>query len=384
MNRAFINTLLATLAIISGCVLVATKASAQNPAAPATREPPKTAEQVFKNIQALKGTPADQVQPAMQFIANSLGVECEFCHVERAFEKDDKKTKLTARKMIEMQMAINREHFKGEREVTCYSCHRGAERPMGIPTISETEPKRPETPPAEATPPAPAAAEQIAAQTIDKYIQAVGGAEALQKITSRVQKGTISFGERKLPVEVLAKAPNRRISTVHTPNGDNITAYDGHAGWLGNPGGRPPRDMTAQENDAVSFDSAFYLPVEIKKMFTKFLVRPAPEKIGGREVVQVIGINPGKPPLRFFFDKESGLLLRTIRYAETPLGRNPTQVDYADYRTEGGVKIPFQWTIARPLGRFTIQVTEIQQNVPIDDAKFAKPAAPAEQKPAGK
>ena len=91
--------------------------------------------------------------------------------------------------------------------------------------------------------------------------------------------------------------------------------------------------------------------------------------------------------MRFFFDKESGLLLRTIRYADTPLGRNPTQVDYADYRADGGVKIPFQWTIARPQGRFTIQVTEMQQNVSIDDAKFAKPAAaaaPDEQKTPGK
>jgi hypothetical protein len=101
----------------------------------------------------------------------------------------------------------------------------------------------------------------------------------------------------------------------------------------------------------------------------------------------VIGNKPGKPPLRFFFDKESGLLLRTVRYTETPLGRNPTQVDYADYRSEGGVKIPFQWTVARPLGRFTIQVSDVQQNVAIDDAKFQKPAAapaPAEQKPAEK
>jgi len=80
--------------------------------------------------------------------------------------------------------------------------------------------------------------------------------------------------------------------------------------------------------------------------------------------------------------------VRSIRYADTPLGRNPTQVDYADYRAQDGVKVPFQWTVARPLGRFTIQVTELQQNVLVDDKKFEKPAAPAvapaEQKPAGK
>ncbi len=384
MNKTLIRMFFATLLVSCVLLLAVPRARTQNAVALSKAptnagDAPQPAELVYKNIQILKGTPADQLQPAMQFISNSLGVECEFCHVQGAFEKDDKKSKQTARKMIEMQLAINRDSFKGEREVTCFTCHRGSDRPVGIPIIADEEPKRPESPAASAAAPALPSGDQV----IDKYIQAVGGADALQKNTSRVQKGTVNFGGRQFPVEVLSKAPNKRISTVHTPNGDNITAFDGHAGWLGNPGGRPPRDMNAQEVDAISFDAAFYLPTEIKKMFTQMRVRPA-EKIGGHDVIQVIGIREGKPPVRLMFDKDSGLLLRTIRYAETPLGRNPTQVDYADYRADGGVKLPFQWTVARPLGRFTIQVTDIQQNVPIDDAKFAKPAAPSEQKPAAK
>ena len=380
MNKALSARWFTTI-ILTGAFLAGTlHASAQAAAAPAKGEAPKTAEQVFKNIQVLKGTPADQLETGMQFISNSLGVECEFCHVQGAREKDDKKTKQTARKMIEMQMTINKNHFNGDREVTCYSCHHGAERPAGVPMIAEEEPKRTQVPAEEAALPS-------ADQIIDKYIQAVGGAEALQKITSRVQKATISLGERQFPAEVVAKAPNKRISTVHTPNGDNITAFDGQAGWLGNPGGRPPRDMNPQENEAFSFDATFYLPLEIKKMFTQLRVRPA-DKIGSHEVYQVIGTSPGKPPLRMFFDKVSGLLMRTIRYAESPLGRNPTQVDYAEYRLDSGIRLPVQWTVARPLGRFTIQVSEIQQNVPVDDSKFAKPAAaapaPAEQKPPAK
>jgi photosynthetic reaction center cytochrome c subunit len=72
--------------------------------------------------------------------------------------------------------------------------------------------------------------------------------------------------------------------------------------------------------------------------------------------------------------------VRLVRYGETPLGRMPTQIDYADYRETAGVKIPFRWTLARPSGRFTIQVSEVRQNVPVEDAKFAKPPAPAEEK----
>ncbi|HEU4415934.1 MAG TPA: c-type cytochrome [Candidatus Angelobacter sp.] len=370
MNKPFMKLLCALFLAIGSLALYLPAARAQHVTAPAAGEAGKTAEQVFKNIQALKGTPADQLQTSMQFISNSLGVECEFCHVQGAFDKDDKKTKQTARQMIQMQMAINRDNFKGEREVTCFSCHRGSHDPVAVPIISDEESKRPETPKTEAAAPALPTADQI----IDKYIQAAGGADALHKITSRVETGTINFGGRQLPLEVVAKAPDKRISTVHMQNGDSITAFDGHAGWLGNPGGRPPRDMTEQESDAASFDAQFYLPLEIKKMFTQFRVRPA-DKVAGHDVYMLIGIKEGKPPLRFFFDQQSGLLLRTIRYADTPLGRNPTEVDYADYRDDGGVKVPHQWTVARPLGRFTIQVTELKQNVPVADSKFEKPAA---------
>jgi photosynthetic reaction center cytochrome c subunit len=377
MNR---TAFLFTVGII---FIAACSARAQRPAGPSPEDSANPAEQVFKNIQVLKGTPANQVVPSMQFISNSLGVECEFCHVRGANEKDDKKTKQTARQMIQMQMAINRDNFKGESEVTCFSCHRGSHDPVGVPIIAEGEPKRPEPEKAEAA----AAPLPTADEILNKYVQAVGGAAALEKITSRVEKGTISFGAQRLPVEVLAKAPNKRISLVHTPNGDNITAFDGHMGWIGNPGPRPPREMSAPENEAIGFDATFYLPTELKKMFAQFRVRPAADKIGGLEVNQLIGTNPGKPPMRLFFDKESGLLVRSIRYADTPLGRNPTQVDYADYRAQDGVKVPFQWTIARPLGRFTIQIAELQQNVPVDDKKFEKPAAapvPTEQKGLGK
>jgi hypothetical protein len=90
----------------------------------------------------------------------------------------------------------------------------------------------------------------------------------------------------------------------------------------------------------------------------------------------------GQPPVRLFFDEQTGLLVRMIRYAETPLGRNPTQVDYSDYREVDGVKTPFQWTLSRPSGRFTIKVTEAKTNVPVDDSKFVRPPDPPAAAPA--
>ncbi len=376
MNSSRAKAVLFGAGLAGALVFAISGIRAQSGTAQAAGEP-KTAEQAFKNIQILKSTPADQILPTMQFVANSLGVECEFCHVQGAFEKDDKKTKATARRMMQMQFAINKDNFNGEPQVTCNSCHRGSHAPVGIPIISDEEPKRPEAP---KTPATPGPALPTADQVLDKFLQAVGGADALQKVTTRSSRGTISFSGGKSPIEILAKAPNKRISTMHTPNGDSITAFDGQSGWLGN-GGRPPRDMSPVEAQAAGFDADFSLPLDLKKMFDSFRVRPA-DKIGEHDVVQLIGIKQGQPPLRLYFDQQSGLLVRSVRYAETALGRNPTQVDYADYRDQNGVKVPFRWTLARPLGRFTIQLEQVQQNVPIDNSKFTKPATPSAPPPA--
>jgi hypothetical protein len=92
-------------------------------------QPPKLAEEAFKNIQILKGIPAPELLNAMRSFTRALGVKCEFCHVEGAFEKDDKPEKQTARKMLAMARGINKDNFGGERRVTCWTCHRGATEP---------------------------------------------------------------------------------------------------------------------------------------------------------------------------------------------------------------------------------------------------------------
>src|SRR5271157_1345438 len=192
---------------------------------------PKTAVQQFKNIQVLKDIPADQLIPAMQFITASLGVECEFCHVQGAFEKDDKKPKQTARKMMEMMITINQENFDGKREVTCYSCHRGSTNPLATPVVMTADAKPAMAEPKEID---GAQAEETggptAEQLFDKYVKAMGGTAAIDKITSRVMKGTVTFGDRNVPIEIYSKKPDKRISVTHTPNGDSITAFDGHEG----------------------------------------------------------------------------------------------------------------------------------------------------------
>jgi photosynthetic reaction center cytochrome c subunit len=379
MNRK-LGFALGTIAflVVGGVARDAAKAqSAGAPHAAVNQLPPgsEKAEEHYKNIQALKGIPADQLIPGMQFIAASLGVECQFCHVEGDFQKDDKKTKRTARKMMEMMFAINKDNFEGHREVTCYSCHRGSAEPVGTPPVMAEEPKAAM---GEAKPGEGARDKPSADTLLDKYLKAVGGAAAIEKITTRVMTGTISFGNRNVAIDIYSKDPDKRISFAHTPDGDSVTAFDGREGWLGFPG-RPAREMHGSELDAAAMDADLHFAAHLKGMFSEAQVHGA-EKIGDHDAYLVIGRREGKPPLRLYFDEQSGLLVRLVRYGETPLGRMPTQIDYADYREAGGVKIPFRWTLARPSGRFTIQVSEVKQNVPVDEAKFAKPPAPPEEK----
>lgn len=371
--------ILSVAAVLIASSIVINKGRAQTPAgAPG----PKKAEEQFKNIQVLKGLPAEQLFPTMQFITASLGVECDFCHVQGAFEKDDKKNKQTARKMMEMMFAINKDNFEGHRAVTCNSCHRGSPDPQAIPAVMSEEPK--EAMGAPHMPNAPAnkteakeSAGPTGDQLLDKYIQAAGGAAAIDKVTSRVMKGTIDFGGKSLPIDIYSKDPDMRISFTHMPDGDSVTAFNGHEGWLGSPG-RPLREMHGSDLDGASIDADLHLATHLKQMFSELRTQGS-EKIGDREAYVVVGQRDGKPPIRLYFDQQTGLLLRLVRFGETGLGWLPTQIDYADYREANGVKVPYRWTLARPSGRFTIQLSDLKQNVPVDDAKFVKPPPPQEE-----
>src|SRR5579884_994223 len=155
------------------------------PAARAQAPSGKKASEQFKNIQVLKDIPADQLLPTMQFFAASLGVGCDFCHVEPR-DKDEKPEKATARKMLQMVMTANKETFAGATEVTCYTCHRGSARPISTPLVAGQEPPKPNAP-------RPAKLENLpsADQLFDKYLAAIGGKAAVEKLSSFVIKGSV-------------------------------------------------------------------------------------------------------------------------------------------------------------------------------------------------
>lgn len=339
---------------------------------------PKTAAEQFKNIQILKDMPADQLIPAMQFMTDSLGVDCEYCHLEKAFDKDDKKTKGYARHMMEMMFNINKENFENQRWVTCYSCHQGSPHPPSIPAVSAKA--RAPVMMAEEGKTASATGYPEPAKLLNEYLAATGGLDALKKVTSRVVKGTVTgFGDQKMTVDIYAKAPDKRVSVVHTKDGESVTAYNGKVGWLSVPGRL--HMMNTQETAGARMDADFAFPANVRGQYTKWETKPG-EKIDGQDTWLVIGEKEGEPPLRLYLDQRMGLLLRLVRYVDSPLGYNPTQIDYADYKLVDGVKVPYRWAVARPGSRFAVQVDELKQNVPVDDAKFVAPPPPGSPPPA--
>lgn len=329
----------------------------------------KRAEDVFKNIQILKGAPADQMIPAMEFISSSLGVECSFCHVESHFEKDDKKPKQTARGMMKMMFALNKNNFDGQLEVTCYSCHRGARNPDSTPLVNEKPPQTAKiTDPG--VPKLPANLPTIS-QLLDDFIAATGGSSSIEEITTRVEKGTESFQGRSVSVEIFSKSPQRQVVVRHLPNGDSAAIFDGRSGWFLLPG-RALREIQGADLDAARMDADLQFPLHIRQFYPELRIE-YPEMLSGSEAYVVYGSGADEPATKFCFDEQSGLLLRIIRYADSPLGRNPSEVDYADYRDVGHVKVPFRVTFSQPGSVTILHIENVQQNIPIDDAVFARP-----------
>ena len=369
------KTMIAATGLAAVLALALTWATAQSgssqtaPAEPSSA--PKTTDQVYKNIKVLKGIPASQLIPAMQFIAASLGVKCDHCHAEGHFDSDEKKPKETARKMMTMMFAINKDNFDDQRKVTCNTCHRGSVKPLAIPAISAATQMMAIPENGEAAPP-DLSMLPTASTVIDKYVQSLGGADAIEKVTSRVEKGSTNGFGHTFPAEAYYKSPDQGAIFTHFPNGESAIVLNRGEGWQIFPG-RPKRSLEGTDLAAAKMDSDLHFGLDLKTMFSEFKVA-APQKIAGQDAFQILGSNPGQPPVELYFDEQSGLLVRLVRYAESPVGLYPTQIDYADYRDAQGMKIPFKITTSHPGSSSTFQVEQVEQNVPIDDAKFAPPA----------
>jgi hypothetical protein len=358
---------------------------AQTPAATAAPQE-KTVDQTRKNIKVLKGLPDSQLDTVMNFIAVSMGRRCDFCHVNKGgtwnWESDDKEEKLTARKMMTMTLALNKDNFRGSPTVSCYTCHRGRNTPQGIPSLPvptpQPRPQRSETAPGQpAATPTPTPAPPTGDQILAKYIEALGGQAAIDKMKTLVMTGTYAgFNGTPLPYEVDMAAPDKFYINATSQQGTVERGFDGKAAWE-----KGPRGVSELMNpvlDDLKSTFLFFHNIKLKEQFTR-LRGGRKDKIGDRDVIVVNGMTADNHREQLFFDAETGLLRRRISYLETPIGVIPNQIDFEDYRDVDGVKVPFTVKVlsVEPGLVSTRIYTEIKLNAPVDDSKFKMPAASA-------
>jgi outer membrane lipoprotein-sorting protein len=385
MNNESSRTILHAPGVILICLLVATSANGQVGSA-GTQQKPLMAEDVFKNVQLLKGIPVKEFMNTMGFFSAATNLNCIDCHSAQSDSLEgyaiDTPLKQVARKMIVMVNTLNKSAFGGERKVTCYTCHRATDRPEAIPSLLDQysvpvdDPDRVEVVRG-------AAAQSVKKispdEILDKYIGAIGGAAALTKLTSFIAKGTYEGYEtlsEKVPVEIFANAPNQLTTIVHTQNGDSVTTYDGNRGWIA-AADKLMRVLPLSGGDleGAKIDAVLCFPARIKQAFQWRTGFPS-VSIDDRPVQVIQNVAGGDPGAKLYFDNQSGLLVRQVRYVDTAVGVIPTQIDYSDYRDVAGVKVPFRRVVTWTDGRSTIELNQVEPNARIETSKFATPAPP--------
>lgn len=348
----------------------------QRNASPAT----PMAEDVFKDVQELRGIPVDEFMGTMGFFSASLGMNCTDCHGEESggsWERyvDDTPRKRMTRVMMRMVRTINEGNFEKKDLVTCFTCHRGNPRPQVMPSINALYAS-----PADDEPGAPiqAAPGQPSPESIlDKHLAAVGGAAAAGALKTLAITATYQgFDDPDtIPAEVTLTAEGQRRSVVHGALGDTRIVLDGQRAWLAAPSvdrPTPLQEYTGSELNGLKLENLPFFPAQLKGALSN-LRTGFPAIIKDRDVMVVQGEMAGGGTATLCFDAETGLLVRMVRFGPSPVGPLVSRVDYDEYREVNGVKIPSKWAVIWLSGRGRYVATDVKVNGPVDSGLFEQP-----------
>lgn len=324
----------------------------------------ETAGQRFKNIKVLNDMPADQMGKVMNLMSASLGVDCNFCHVENDFAKDGKEEKEAARQMITMTLALNKNYFDNRPEISCNTCHNGKTHPQNAPNLNvvsavaeDARPKQPATKP-------------LVDAILQKYSQAVGGRENLAKINSRVVTASRVEPDGKTEPEEISQKGSKILIVTKYPQAVVAEAFDGANVWKR--AGADEIKLKTDEAEQIKRNAQIFAFNDLKTVYSKIEYRFR-DKIDGREVYLINATTAENMRERLYFDVVNGLLVRRVSSVPTVLGVFQYQVDYKDYKDFGGVKLPVTVRYASPNISWTRKILEVKNNAPIDDAKFNAP-----------
>jgi hypothetical protein len=329
-------------------------------------------------LEVLQSLPEAQLFPLMNLVATSLGVRCDYCHVQVnpdlsrtpsnvggwVWDRDDKQPKRRAREMMKMVVDLNALRFGGETKVTCYTCHRGATQPSRLLPLPPPLPGSSRTP---APTPLPTAERVWAA-----YVAAVGGGDAATLGTAMSIRGWDDRPEGRYgKFEITVAGRDRYRVSVTTPEISTTQGLDGEVAW-------------AVTNDRVQRLSS---PADVARMkqvamrYRPIKEQPANlrlvgiERLDDHDAYVLQGRIDSVTTQRSYFDVVTGLLRREVTATETLLVPLEEQVDYDDYRDVGGVQMPFRIRISdgAPYSIATRIIMEIRRNVPGADTLFRPP-----------
>lgn len=322
----------------------------------------ETAGQRFKNIKVLNDMPADQMGKVMNIMAASLGVNCNFCHIENDFAKDGNEHKEIARQMLKMTFDLNKNYFDGHQEVSCNTCHNGKGHPQSAPNLNpakaEERPKQPAEKPA---------VEQILA----KYTEALGGRANLEKVKSRwIKASRVEPNGETEPEEIWQKMPNKMLVATTYSQAVVTEAFNGADAWKRSDKGEIR--LKADEIEQIRRNAELFASPDLQKAYSKIEFGFV-DRLDGREVYQLRATTASGTRERLFFDVQTGLLVRRMSAVPTVLGNFVYQVDYSDYKDFGGVKLPATTRFAVPNISWTQKILEVKNNAAVDDAKFNTP-----------
>jgi hypothetical protein len=335
-------------------------------------------EEADKNIKVLNGMPESQLIPAMKFMSVSLGVGCNYCHVSKDGQlnaaADDKEKKRTARTMIKMVVQANKTTFHGDTQISCYTCHRGQPIPQNAPNLPVA--LRTPSPAGAALMPAPSAtpAWPSADEILNKYVDAIGGQAAVDKIESAVIRGTVvNASGSSGTFESDQVAPDKGYEIVTTQRGTWVRVLKREQGWEKNVLGT--NALTTEQLANLKLSLPMFGILQLKRQFSTFDV-VAKDKIESHDVYVVKAIRPDQKQEDLYFDSDTGLLVREVMGTNTKIGVIPEETDFDDYRIVEGIKLP---TTVRFAGvdsqnpSSTRKIDTVTLNAPVDDGRFNKP-----------
>jgi hypothetical protein len=243
-----------------------------------------------------------------------------------------------------------------------------------VTSLAQTKPQPGKAP--EANEAKAAAADPTVDQILDKYVQALGGRQAIEKITSRMAKGTFEVTTMgiKGEVEIYSKAPNKILTIQNISGiGEVRDGYDGRVAWSQNPM-LGLREKSGAELASTERSADIHAALKTKQRYSKLELK-GKEKVGARETYLILATPVQGSPVKMYFDLQTGLLARTDIEFEGPQGQIHIETTLEDYREVDGMKIPFTTRQESSVASAVIKLTEVKHNVALDDAKFNKPSS---------